>query len=74
MTSLTRNGEPIADGDEFTIAINNYRAAGGGNYPMLAELETMEEDLTSMVDVLAEYIREHGEIDFEPVYNVDIRV
>lgn len=74
LTSFVRNGKPIEDDDEFTIAINNYRAAGGGNYPMLAGLETVEEDLTSMVDVLAEYIREYGEIDFKPVYNVNIRV
>ena len=62
------------DDDEFGIVINNYRAAGGGNYPMLAELETLSEDLTNMVDVIAEYIEEHDEIDFEPVYNVSIKV
>ena len=74
LIKLTRNGTPIMDDDEFGIVINNYRAAGGGNYPMLAELETLSEDLTNMVDIIAEYIDEHGEIDFEPVYNVSIKV
>ena len=74
LTALMKDGKPIGDEEEFTIVLNNYRAAGGGDYPMLAELETLEEDLTNMVDVLAEYIEKHGEIDFEPVYNVHIRV
>ena len=74
LTKLTRGGRSINDDDEFTIVLNNYRASGGGNYPMLAKLETIGEDLTNMVDVLAEYIRGCGEIDFEPVYNVRIRV
>ena len=74
LTKLKRNGVTINDDDEFGIVINNYRAAGGGNYPMLAELEILSEDLTNMVDVIAEYIEEHGEIDFEPVYNVSIKV
>ena len=74
LMSLTKDGNPIADDDEHEIVLNNYRAAGGGDYPMLAELETLDEDLTNMVDVLAEYIEENGEIDFEPVYNVNIRV
>lgn len=74
LTALMKDGKPIGDEEEFTIVLNNYRAAGGGDYPMLAELETLEEDLTNMVDVLAEYIEKHGEIDFESVYNVHIRV
>ena len=74
LTKLTRNGVEIKDDDEFSIVINNYRAAGGGNYPMLADLEVLDEDLTSMIDVLSEYIEKHGEIDFEPVYNVNIRL
>lgn len=74
LVSLTKDGRSIEDEEEFTIVLNNYRAAGGGNYPMLSELETVKEDLTNMVDVLSEYIERHGEIDFEPVYNVNIRV
>ena len=34
VTSLKRKGSDVADGDVFTVAINSYRASGGGGYPM----------------------------------------
>jgi 2',3'-cyclic-nucleotide 2'-phosphodiesterase (5'-nucleotidase family) len=34
VVSLTRDGREVADGDVFRVAINSYRAAGGGGYPM----------------------------------------
>ncbi len=36
VTSLTYNGRPMAATDSFTLALNNYRAGGGGGYAMLA--------------------------------------
>ena len=35
ITGLTVNGVPVRDGDSFTIALSNYRAAGAGGYTML---------------------------------------
>lgn len=34
VVSLTRGGRAIADTDSFTVALNSYRAAGGGGYGM----------------------------------------
>ncbi len=34
VVSLTRGGREIADGDVLTVALNSYRASGGGGYPM----------------------------------------
>ena len=36
VTSLTYKGRPMAASDSFTLALNNYRAGGGGGYAMLA--------------------------------------
>jgi len=36
VTSLTYNGRAIVATDSFTLALNNYRAGGGGGYAMLA--------------------------------------
>src|SRR5665213_54520 len=35
ITKLTVKGTPVADGDSFTLALNNYRRSGGGGYAML---------------------------------------
>lgn len=34
---LTHEGEPVADEARFTLAVNSYRAAGGGDFTMLAD-------------------------------------
>ena len=72
--SLTRGGKPVSEEDEFTIVLNNYRAAGGGEFFMLSDAEQVWDDPMSMVDILAEAIRGEGVIDFEPVNNIEIIV
>ena len=72
LVSLTRNGREVRDEDEMTLAINNYRASGGGNFDMIANAPTIRDIPDSVVDILAEYIIKHGEIDFEPVDNIRI--
>jgi 2',3'-cyclic-nucleotide 2'-phosphodiesterase (5'-nucleotidase family) len=53
VASLTRGGRDIADGDVLTVAINSYRASGGGGYPMwksakrIAEMGNLREMLIS---------------------------
>ena len=72
ITSLTYQGNDVTDDMEFTIVMNNYRAAGGGNYNMIKEAPTVSTDLSSMVELLANYIQEHKVIDFEPVNNITV--
>ena len=72
ITSLIYQGKDVTDDMEFTIAMNNYRATGGGNYNMIKEAPTISTDLSSMVELLANYIQEHKVIDFEPVNNITV--
>ena len=74
ITSLTRNGQFVKEDDEFTIAVNNYRASGGGNYNMIKNAPVVKEISESMVEILAEYIMHKKVIDFEPVHNIDVIV
>jgi 2',3'-cyclic-nucleotide 2'-phosphodiesterase/3'-nucleotidase len=39
---------------------------------MIREAPTVREDLASMVDLLADYIMEHGDIDFDEVHNIKV--
>ena len=72
ITKLTRNGVPVKDEDVLTLCINNYRAAGGGDYDMLKECETLKDIQRNVVELIAEYIEKHKVIDFEPVNNIDV--
>ena len=43
VVSLTRGGRAIADTDSFTVALNSYRAGGGGGYGMWKRAERLRE-------------------------------
>jgi len=62
----------VTDDMEFTLAVNNYRASGGGSFDMLRDAPTIREIPVSMVDLLAEYIMKHRVIRFEPVSNIRV--
>lgn len=54
---LKFNGKVIQDDDVFTVAMNNYRASGGGNFHMIPECPTVMEIQSDMTDIMAEYIQ-----------------
>ena len=60
ITSLTYQGRPIADTDSFTVAINNYRASGGGGYDMLRGARTVFESPTEIRELMVEEVRRRG--------------
>ena len=59
---LTYDGRAVRDDEAFVVATNNYRAAGGGNFPGNDGSTTVFEapDLTR--DVIMRYVVEHREI------------
>jgi len=54
---LLLDGKPVADGQAFLVATNNYRASGGGNFPGLDGSKTVVASPDASRDVLIEYIR-----------------
>lgn len=55
IVDLRFNGQPVADGQEFIIATNSYRASGGGNFPGTRTTVVLEApDLNR--DVIVRYI------------------
>lgn len=53
---LRRNGEPLDLHAEFTLVCNNYRAAGGGGYPHLAEAPVIWRSTDSMTTMIDHYL------------------
>lgn len=69
---MNRHGVPIKDDDEFTLAINNYRASGSGGYEMIHDAPTVKEINRSVVDLIGEYIKDHKDISFKPLDNIKV--
>lgn len=55
-------GKLVQPGDTFTVAINSYRAAGGGGYPYLATAPRVKEIDRPMVSLIVDYFTRHGRV------------
>ncbi|MGJ7916625.1 bifunctional 2',3'-cyclic-nucleotide 2'-phosphodiesterase/3'-nucleotidase [Massilia sp. LXY-6] len=56
--NLLLRGAPLAAGQEFLVATNNYRASGGGKFPGLDGSRTVWASPDASRDVLIAYIKE----------------
>ncbi len=65
IVELKRNGVEVKQDDQFTIAMSNYRASGGGDFMMLQGCEVVQDHQKDMVECLAEYLLAH------PILTVD---
>ncbi|MFL6709009.1 MAG: bifunctional 2',3'-cyclic-nucleotide 2'-phosphodiesterase/3'-nucleotidase [Massilia sp.] len=57
IVGLTYLGKPVAAGEQFIVATNNYRASGGGGFPGLDGSKTVLAAPDTNRDVLIEYIK-----------------
>ena len=60
IVELAREGRPIAPGDSLTLAVNSYRAAGGGGFAMLARAPRLAESEESLPDLIAIWLAKRG--------------
>lgn len=74
VSSLTFEGRPVADGDTFTMAVNSYRAEGGGGFPGMAETAIVQRIDTSVRDLIVEFLRQRGTLTQEDVRISDWRI
>lgn len=60
--SLSWQGQPVGDAQEFIVATNSYRASGGGGFAGLDGSATVLAAPDTNRDVLIAYIRKTGEL------------
>lgn len=72
IVSLTYQGTPVQDDEPFLVAMNNYRAVGGGDYGMVAQAPTVIDTGKDMVDILMEYITKHSPIQVKHTNNIKV--
>lgn len=53
-------GAPLDMHRNYTIALNNYRGTGGGNFYMFPDAPTVAEDTRDMAEIIIEYIKEEN--------------
>lgn len=74
ITKLTYDGRDVQASDSFTIAINSYRAVGGGDYDMIAGAEIITEIDQSVRSMIEEFLMEKETIEPEDVSVVNWRI
>lgn len=70
--SLTYKGCPVQDDQIFTLAMNNYRASGTGDYSFYTHCPVILDLQTSTTDMVIAYIQKHPQVivDQTPYYKV----
>lgn len=63
VVELKYNGADVAPDQTFVLAVNNYRAGGGGGYSMFNEGNIIWKSMSEIRDYMAEYIEAKETID-----------
>lgn len=73
VTDLTFKGKPIQDSDVFTVALNNYRAVGGGEYTAYQAAEVVKDTGLIIQDLLIAYLEETGQLQVDEPLNFKVK-
>jgi len=68
ITRFERNGRAVADTDSFTVALNSYRASGGGGYDMLRGAPVVYEGGREIRELIIDEIQRRGTIEPRDVF------
>jgi 2',3'-cyclic-nucleotide 2'-phosphodiesterase/3'-nucleotidase len=63
IVSLSYRGKPVAPGQAFIVATNNYRASGGGNFPGLDGRTTVLAAQDGVREIVAAWLKRVGTLD-----------
>lgn len=69
---LTYRGLPVTDDQEFRIALNRYRAGGGGHFGMFSADKIIAENKTPMSQIIADYLRHHPKVNATVNHNFEV--
>ena len=61
--ALTYDGTPVADDQQFVVAVNNYRQSGGGGFPHIAAAPVVYNAQVAIREAIVAYATAQGTID-----------
>ncbi|XOV21480.1 bifunctional metallophosphatase/5'-nucleotidase [Lacticaseibacillus paracasei] len=59
VTRLLYHGAQVQPTQTYDVAVNQYRAAGGGNFKMFGPDKVIRENQKDMTELIADYLQEH---------------
>lgn len=68
VVALAVRGRTVADTDSFTLATNNYRAAGGGGFRMIARAPVVYDRDEDIRDLIADWLSRRGTVRPDEVF------
>ncbi|MFE9040923.1 bifunctional metallophosphatase/5'-nucleotidase [Streptomyces sp. NPDC007818] len=71
ITGLAFAGEPLDPAARFVLAVNNYRAAGGGAFPHVADAPQLWADSDEIRNTIIQWVRAKGTVDPGQFASVD---
>ncbi|WP_324783663.1 bifunctional metallophosphatase/5'-nucleotidase [Streptomyces sp. H51] len=69
--NLSYNGAALDDAQQFVLAVNNYRANGGGAFPFVASAKELWSESTEIRTRIAEWVTAKGVLDPKDFASVD---
>ncbi|MEW2291659.1 5'-nucleotidase C-terminal domain-containing protein [Streptomyces sp. NPDC006743] len=72
--NLTYRGAALDDAQQFVLAVNNYRANGGGAFPHVASAKELWSESTEIRTRIAEWVTAKGVLDPKDFASVDWRL
>lgn len=70
VSNVLIDNKPIELEKTYTLAINNYRASGGGEFSLFPQLKTLKEDSRDIADILIDYVQENKKISVSNIKNI----
>jgi 2',3'-cyclic-nucleotide 2'-phosphodiesterase/3'-nucleotidase len=71
---LSYDGQPVAAGQEFAMAVNNYRQSGGGGFPHVSTAPVVYNRQNEIRQLLIDWVTANGSIDPADFASVDWRL
>ncbi|GHG71509.1 multifunctional 2',3'-cyclic-nucleotide 2'-phosphodiesterase/5'-nucleotidase/3'-nucleotidase [Streptomyces griseocarneus] len=71
IVKLSFDGKPLEDSAEFVLAVNNYRASGGGNFPHVARAKQLWANSEEIRNTIIGWVKAKGSIDVAAFASVD---
>ncbi|MDA5282148.1 5'-nucleotidase C-terminal domain-containing protein [Streptomyces sp. Isolate_45] len=74
IVGLSFAGKPVDPAGRFVLAVNNYRASGGGNFPHVPQARQLWADSDEIRNTIVQWVRAKGTVDPSGFASVDWRL